>query len=59
MSWYISMSLFVSVVFGDVMQVISPDDNSALHLGRDDDSLKNFASNGDSRGEGTFFIDVV
>ncbi len=58
-SWDISMSLFVSVVFGDVMQVISPDDNSALHLGRDDDSLKNFASNGDSRGEGTFFIDVV
>jgi hypothetical protein len=55
----ISMSLFVSVVFGDVVQVISPDHNGALHLGWDDDSLQNFAPNGDSRGEGTFLIDVV
>mgnify|MGYP005671401719 CR=1 FL=1 len=29
----VSMSLFVSVIFGDVVKIISSDDNGSLHFG--------------------------
>jgi hypothetical protein len=32
------VSLFKSVILGNVMEVISSDDNCSLHLGRNDDS---------------------
>ena len=32
------VSLFESVILGDVMEVVSSDDNGSLHLGRNDDS---------------------
>jgi len=55
----IAMPLLVTVVFGNVVKVISSDDNCSLHLSGNDDSLENLASNGDSTGEGTLLIDIV
>lgn len=34
----VSVSLFESVVLLDVMEIVPSDDNSSLHLGRNDDS---------------------
>ena len=53
------VSFFISVVFGDIVKVISSDDDGSLHFVADDDSLENLASDGDSAGEGAFLIDVV
>ena len=44
MSWKVSVSLLVSVVFGDVVEVIPSDDDGSLHLGGNNDSFKYFAS---------------
>lgn len=58
MDWYIPVPLFVSVVLGYVMQVVSPDDDGPLHFGGDDDALEDFASDGDVGGEGALLINV-
>jgi len=55
----VSVSLLVSVVFRNVVKVITSDNNSALHLGGNDDSLQDFSSNRDFRSEGTFFVNIV
>ena len=52
------MSFFVSIVFGDVVEVISSDDDGSLHFGGDADTLEDSSSNGDVAGEGTFLINV-
>ena len=52
------MSFFVSVVLGNVVEVISSDDDGSLHLGGDADTLEDSASDGDVAGEGAFLIDV-
>lgn len=54
----VAVSLFVPVVFGDVMKVVSSDDDGSLHLSADDDSLQYFSTNGDTTSEGTLLIDV-
>ena len=53
------MSLFESVVFFDEMQVISSQDHGSSHLGWEDDSLKDSASNGDTGGEWALMVDVI
>ena len=63
-SWWamgsqVSVSLLVSVIFRDVVEIISPDNDGPLHFSWDDNSLQNFTSNGNIAGEGTFLIDVV
>jgi len=55
----VSVSLLVSVVFRDVVEVITTDNNSALHLGGNDDSLQDLASNGNVRSEGTLLVNIV
>lgn len=55
----VSVSFLVSVVLGDVVQVITTDDYGALHLGGDDDALEDLAADGDAAGEGTLLVDVV
>ena len=40
------------------MKVISSHDNGSLHFGRDDNSLKDFASDGYVAGEGALLIDI-
>ena len=55
----IAMSLLVTVVFRDVVEIVSSDNNCSLHLGGDDDSLEDLASDGDLAGEGALLIDIV
>ena len=57
-NWDISVSLFVSVVLGNVVEVISSDDYGSLHLGGNADTLQDSASDGNVAGEGAFLIDV-
>ena len=53
------MSLFKSVVFLDVMQVISSKCNGVLHLCGKDDTLEDSASDGNIGGEWAFVINVL
>lgn len=40
------------------MKIISSDNNSPLHFGRDDNTLQDFSPNGDIAGERAFLIDI-
>ena len=55
----IAMPFLVTIVFWNVMKIISSDNNGSLHLGRDNNSLENLASDGDTTSEGTLLIDIV
>lgn len=59
MDWDIPVSLFISVVFGHIVKVISSDDDGPLHFGGDHDALQDLAPDGDTAGEGAFLIDVL
>jgi len=50
--------LLVAVVFGDVMQVVAADNNSASHLGGDNTPGEDPSTDGNLTGEWTLFIDV-
>ena len=56
--WDVSVSLFISVVFRNVVEVVSSDDDGPLHLGGDDNAFKDLSSDGNVAGEGTFLINV-
>lgn len=43
-------------VFGDVMEVVTADDNSARHLGGDDTPCENATTDGNLTGERTFLV---
>ena len=53
------MSLLKSVVFADVMQVISSKCNGISHLGRKNDTLEDSASDRNIGGEWAFVVDVL
>ena len=52
------MSFFISIVFGDIVKIVSSDDDGSLHFGGDADAFQDSASDGDVAGEGAFLIDV-
>lgn len=52
------VSLLVSVVFGNVVQVFSSDDNGSVHLGGDNSTGQNLTSDGDVTDEWALFVDV-
>ena len=52
------MSFLKSVIFLDVMKVISSNSDASSHLGGDDDSLEDLSSNGNAGGEWALLIDV-
>lgn len=52
------MSLFISVIFWNIMQVISSNDNGSVHLGGNNSSGQNLTSNGDSSDKWTFLVNV-
>ena len=58
MDWKISVSLFVSVVLGNVVKIISSDDNGSLHFCWDADTLEDFSSDWDVAGEWAFLINI-
>jgi len=59
MCWQVVMSLFKSVVFLDVMQVISSKNHSSSHLCGKDDTLKDSASDGNIWGEWALMVNVL
>ena len=54
----VSVSLFISVILGNVVKVISSDNDGSLHFSGDANTLEDSASDGDVAGEGAFLIDV-
>jgi hypothetical protein len=55
----VAVSLLVTIVFRDIVQIISSDHDGSLHLGADHNALENLAADVDSTGEGTLLIDIV
>jgi len=53
------MTLLETTVLLDVVKVIPADDNGTLHLGGDDESLKDLSADGNISGEGALLVDVV
>lgn len=56
MSGQIFVSLFISRVFGDEMKVFAADDESSMHLGRNDGASQDSSSDGHFTSEGAFFV---
>lgn len=52
------MSLFVSVVFWNIVQVVSSDDDGSVHLGRYNGTGQDLTSNRDSTNKWTLLINV-
>ena len=50
------VSLLVSGVFGDEVEVFSADDEGSVHLGGDDGSGQDTATDGDEAGEGALLV---
>lgn len=50
------MSLLVSGVFGDEVEVFPADDQSPMHFGGDDFASEDPAPDGDHAGEGAFLV---
>jgi hypothetical protein len=52
------VALLVTGVLGDVVKVLSPDDESTVHLGGNDGAGKDTATDGDETGEGALMGSV-
>jgi hypothetical protein len=50
------VTLLVTVVLGDVVEVIPTDDQSTMHLGRDDGACQDTATDGDETSEGALLV---
>ena len=59
MNWDVSVLLLVSVVLVDIMEIISSHNNGSLHLGGDNKSFEDSASDGDFASEGALLVDIV
>ena len=57
--WIVSVSFLVSVVLGDIVEIVSSDHNSPLHLCWNYNSLQNLSSDWDVAGEWTFLINIL
>ena len=53
------MALLVTVVLGDEVEVLATDDDGALHLGGDDLSVQDAATDGNIAGEGALLVNVM
>jgi len=58
MSGDVLMALLVTVVLGDVVEVVSPDNKSSMHLGGDDGAGQDTATDGDETSERTLLVNV-
>lgn len=52
------MSLFVSVVLWNVVQVVSSDDDGTVHLGGDNGTGQDLTTNGNQTSEWTLLVNV-
>lgn len=57
-NWDVLVSLLVSVVLWNVVQVVSSDDDGTVHLGGDNDTSQNLTTNGNQTGERTLLVNV-
>ena len=55
----VGVALLKTIVFAKVVEVITTEDDSAVHLGGDDDALEDGASDRDVAGEGALLINVL
>jgi len=56
--WDISVSLLISVVFRNIVEIVPSDDDGSLHFSGDHDTLEKLAADGDVGGEGALLINV-
>ena len=59
MSRDVGVALFITVVFGLVVEVISTDDDGSFHLSRFDNTREDSASDANLRSERALLIDVT
>lgn len=52
----VRVALLVTGVLGDVVEVLSPDDDGAVHLGRDDGAGQDTAADRDEASEGALLV---
>lgn len=57
-NWNVLVSLFVSVILGHVVQVVSSHNDSTVHLGRDNDTSQDLTTDGDHTSEWAFLVNV-
>ena len=55
----VGVSLLISVIFLNIVEIVSSNDNSSVHFSRDAHSLENSSSDGDITGEGAFLVNIV
>lgn len=55
---HIAMSLLKSVIFSDIMQIITSNDNGSLHFHLLNDSGQDTSANGNVSSERAFFVNV-
>lgn len=53
---YVLMALLVTVVLGNVVEVVSPDNEGSVHLGGDDGAGQDTATDGDKTSERTLLV---
>ena len=53
------VALLVTTVLLDVLEVVTADDDGALHLGGDDETLDDAATDGDVASEGALLVNVL
>ena len=58
MNRHVAMSLFETVVLLDVMEIVTADDDSPLHLHLLNDSGENTSTNRNISSEGAFLVNV-
>lgn len=58
MNRHVPVSLLKTIVFSNVVEVITADHDGSLHLHLLDDSSKDATANGDVSSEGAFFVNV-
>lgn len=54
----VSVTLLITRVLGDVVKIFTTDDDSALHLGGDNNTGQDTATDGDITSEGALLVDV-
>lgn len=55
----VGVALLVTLIFLDVVEVVAPDDNGAVHLGRFDLAAENPAANRYIASKGALVVDIV
>lgn len=57
-SGHVLVALLVTVVLRDVVQVLTADDDGTVHLGGDNGTTEDTATDGDKTGEGALLVNV-